>query len=329
MHPSFIGVDWGTSSFRAYLVANSGHMLKKLATPDGILGLNKADYPRALDAACGHWLKSWPQLAVLMCGMIGSSRGWLEVPYVSGPVGASELAGGSRRIPGVRRDIRIVPGISGRSFDASPDIMRGEETLLVGALKLSVTPNGLFCLPGTHCKWVRVDAGAIAAFSTFMTGELFSLLSKNSILAELIGEKPDAASVGQQPGAAFDDGVERAGSETGLLHQIFALRAGVLTGTLAATQLAETLSGLLIGAELAGMRQVLGQNSRPVTLISGSVLAKRYARALDVLGHQTVTLGADEVCVAGLYEIARDIGRAEPSGPYASLAALPPRPEPE
>ncbi len=327
MEPSFVGVDWGTSSFRAYLVAGSGRMLKKVAAPAGILGVKDADFAGALEAACGAWLNRWPRLPVLMCGMIGSSRGWFEVPYLSGPVAARELAEGSRRVPGARRDIRIVPGISGRSFDASPDIMRGEETLLIGALGSSVTPNGLFCLPGTHCKWVRVEDGAIAEFSTFMTGELFALLSEHSILSGLIAENPDAAPAGQQPGTAFDDGVERAGSETGLLHQLFALRAGVLTGSLAKSVVGETLSGLLIGAELAGMRRVLSHNRAPITVISGSVLAQRYGRALGVLGYETLMLDADEVCLAGLYAIARDVGRTEPSGPYASLVALPPEPE--
>lgn len=314
--PALIFVDWGTSSFRAYLMSETGKLIEKIARPSGILNVKNGDFAGTLEDHCNSWFEVWPNLPVLMCGMIGSAGGWVEVPYLSGKIGPRELAQGAQTVKDTKRDVRIIPGICGISFDGTPDVMRGEETLLIGALSTGSSDQGLFCLPGTHSKWVLVQDNEIAVFSTFMTGELYALLSSHSILSCMIVTN----STDQQP-EAFLNGVKKALNDSDLLHQLFTIRAEVLAGNAIAESTGEFLSGLLIGTELASMKNQLATYEQPITLIADDDLGLRYVQAIDVLGRSTKTIKSDKACMAGMLAIAREIAKLDDaSSGYAHFA---------
>ncbi|UPH70269.1 2-dehydro-3-deoxygalactonokinase [Abyssibius alkaniclasticus] len=289
-----IGVDWGTSSFRAYLLNDNGELLDRVSSPSGILNVPDRNFAAILDRNCGQW----PNVPTLMCGMIGSRNGWIEADYLSGLTGASELAAQLKEIENT--NIRIVPGISGQDFSGGPDVMRGEETLLVGALALGAPRDGLICLPGTHSKWVNLVSGRIAGFSTYLTGEVFALMRDRSILSPLMEENAIVWDRPQQN--AFVEGVEMARDSTGLLHQLFSLRARVLTGHPAASDLVARLSGLMIGAELLSIKPDNGTAS--VSLITSGAIGERYRMALEHLDIGVIEYDAELCCQRGLHDIA-------------------------
>lgn len=304
--PDLIGVDWGTSAFRAYLMTYDGQILDQTSKPCGLLNVADRQFAQVLENACGDWLAKWPGIRVLMCGMIGSQSGWQEAHYLTSIVGVPELAAKLTRIEGTAHNIQIVPGLAGRDFEGRPDVMRGEETILVGALTMGAPRNGYYCLPGTHSKWVNMVDGRIGGFSTYLTGEMFTLLRDQSILSPLIcGEDPDWSI---QIRDAFFAGVDMAREPSGLLHQLFSLRAGILTEEAEATSLSAKLSGLLIGAELAALGdKITGQ----ITLISSGVIAQRYQIALEHLGYSAHVLDADKCCQRGLVDIATTAATSE------------------
>ncbi len=191
--PFAIGVDWGTSSFRAWLLADDGAPLGAVHSASGITKVPNGDFAAVLREAIGGWRDAHPALPVMMCGMIGSRQGWQEAAYLSGSVSAEALAKGLMVLasdPGVR----IVPGLMSAGGEAGlPDVMRGEETILVGAMAAEANPDGWYCLPGTHSKWVQVVSREIRGFSTYVTGESFELYRRHSIVGPLIaaqGEGP-------------------------------------------------------------------------------------------------------------------------------------------
>lgn len=297
--PGLIGIDWGTSSFRAYLMTASGQLLDQVSDQTGILRVQDRDFAKVLTDACGSWLTAWPGIKILMCGMIGSRGGWKEALYLSGAVGVSELSADLTRVPGTKYDIEIVPGLAGRDFSGGPDVMRGEETTLVGALAMGAPRSGCFCLPGTHSKWVDLMDGRICRFSTYLTGEMFALLREQSILSPLMGEDDkDWCQVAQ---SAFLSGVDMAAEPSGLLHQVFSLRAGILTQETRNEALSAKLSGLLIGAELAVLNNA---GSKRIVLIATGGIGERYHAALRHQGYEPIIFDSEECCRRGLAEIA-------------------------
>jgi len=300
--PFMIGIDWGTSSFRAYLMDADGKLVDSISHKLGILNVPDQCYGAVLDDACEKWLKHWPNIPVLMCGMIGSRQGWCEAPYLTGDVGAAELSAALSVAEGHGRDIRIIPGLQGCAFGGGPDVMRGEETILLGALTLGAPQTGLYCLPGTHSKWVEVSNGKIGRFSTFLTGELFSMLCDKSILSALIEDNPGKPTV--ETDAAFLRGVELAFQGEGLLHQLFAIRARVLTDDIQGWATREILSGLLIGTELSSVHQRLGAAAEDIIILSAGKIGTYYEKALKSLGFSPQILDADDACRMGLYSIA-------------------------
>ncbi|WP_295809406.1 2-dehydro-3-deoxygalactonokinase, partial [uncultured Nitratireductor sp.] len=179
-------VDWGTSSFRLWLLDRQGAVLTESRSGEGMMHCAQAGFAAVLDAHLAR-VEAPTALPVLICGMAGARQGWLEAPYAKTPARLEELPERAVRIAKVERDVRILPGIA-LDDAAAPNVMRGEETQLLGAVK----PSGgaLVCMPGTHSKWVRVDAGAVTHFSTFMTGELFSVLTGHTILKHAV--EPDS-----------------------------------------------------------------------------------------------------------------------------------------
>ena len=239
---ALIGLDWGTTSCRAYLVGADGAVLDRVADGAGILKVENGAFGAALDTMVGRWDAALP---VLLSGMIGSRQGWVEAPYARCPAGADGVVKALATVDHGRRTISLVPGLSTEN-DAMPDVMRGEETQIFGALALSGQTDGLFLLPGTHSKWAYATGGRIASFRTFMTGEVFGALKDHTILGRLMNEGSDAEGFarGVREGAAV-------GSAGALLNRMFATRTYGLMDKLSGAALSDYLSGLLIGAEIA------------------------------------------------------------------------------
>jgi 2-dehydro-3-deoxygalactonokinase len=292
-----IGVDWGTSSFRAYLMDSSGTVEDQRSADLGILRVPESDFEAAFEAQLRPWLDAWPDAPVVMSGMIGSRQGWAEAPYVECPVGIEDLARGMTVLTTrTGRQVSIVPGVKWSGRDGVPDVMRGEETQVFGALEPASQGRQLFVLPGTHSKWAEVEEGRIESFATHMTGEVFAVLSEHSILGTLMERTGDDSD-------AFLLGVERAGTAGGLLHHLFGVRTLGLFGDVPASGLRSYLSGLLIGHEAIAAAGEAARVDGGVRVIASEALAELYSRALAALGTRaTVTSGA--VTARGLSRIA-------------------------
>jgi len=294
---ALVGIDWGTTSFRAYRLAADGGVLERRVAAAGILSVEPGGFPDALRREVGDWLEAAGSgVPVLLSGMIGSRQGWREAPYATCPAGLDDIASALAVVeaPGLPA-IRIVPGLSLRSPDGVPDVMRGEETQLFG-LDLGAGRHTV-CLPGTHSKWATVADGRIEGFATAMTGEVFAVLRGHSILGRLM-PAPNGAPAAFDT-AAFDRGLAAAARPGGLLHHLFAVRAHGLFGDLDAPALPDYLSGLLIGHEV----RALGRTDGPVHLVGSVALCDRYARALPgAIRH------GEDAAAAGLHRIARTAG---------------------
>lgn len=284
--PHLIVVDWGTSSLRGALLDEVGQVIEEKSAPLGIANVPNGDFADVFASLFSGWMTPAGTLC-LISGMAGSRQGWVEAPYVACPAGLDELA---QHLHWIEPDrIAIVPGLSDTQGDV-PDVMRGEEVQIFGAMRLAGLANGLFVLPGTHSKWATVRAGRVTGFRTFMTGEVYGLFGQHSILARTL----DADAPLDE--AAFRRGVARAANGEGLLHNAFGARALALFGHLSPAQSASYLSGLLIGEELG--RQTLPPSGE-VIVIGASALVARYALALGERGAKVRTFGA-EATWAGL-----------------------------
>ncbi|MBB5885148.1 2-dehydro-3-deoxygalactonokinase [Xanthomonas sp. LMG 8992] len=294
-----IVVDWGTSSLRGYRLDADGGILEQRRSDQGIAAC-QGRFPATLAALIDGWDGD-----VVLCGMIGSRNGWIELPYAPCPADAAALAASMQplqdpALPG--RTLWFVPGVASGA-DAVPDVMRGEETQLIGLLALLATESPAaeahhVCLPGTHSKWVTLRDRRIASVATMMTGELYALLRTHSLLARLMD-----ADDGAFDAAAFDAGVQRSGEPGGLLHHLFGVRSLGLFDRLSAAAAPSYLSGLLIGHELRA------QATLPpvVHLVGGSGLLARYAHALAALG-SAVRTHPEGLAARGLYRLAQQHG---------------------
>src|SRR5688500_17529434 len=263
-----IAIDWGTSSFRAYRLDAQGSILESRASNQGILNVAPGQFPAVLD----EQIRGWEEAPIVMSGMVGSRQGWAEAPYVPCPAGFDEIAASLLEVRWGPRRAWIVPGLSCRDATGVPDVMRGEETQILGC-----GVEGTVCLPGTHSKWVEVKNGRIERFSTFMTGEVYAVLKQHSILGRMMEE-------GKRDARAFREGIGRAGEPGGLLHHLFAVRTRGLMGELRAADSGSYLSGLLIGHEMRSFP------ARKMYLLGAAELVQTYAQAADVLGIETEAL---------------------------------------
>jgi len=311
---SLIGLDWGTSALRAYLFARDGRVIERARSDAGIQALRDAGFRAAFEAVCAPWLAARPDLPVIASGMIGSRQGWHEAPYVATPAGFAQLASGLLRIDrDAGRPFAIVPGVSTAPASGPADVMRGEETQVFGALSgdaASGRRRARVVLPGTHSKWVEVLDGQIVAFRTYLTGELYAVLSEHSIVGRLFPSRDDPAH-GRWATHAFSQGLERASADpAGLASLLFSVRAEGLLGRYPADALPSYLSGLLIGAEIAHARSDpmhAGPTSAPLTIVAAPELAQRYAFAFRRLGVDAAPAGG-EPAAAGLFAIATAAG---------------------
>ncbi len=318
--PYLIGVDWGSSCLRIYLISHAGEVLATRSSAQGCSSMNgsASAYQHSLQQLAGDWLEEYPEIELLACGMVGSKHGWQEVPYLTCPAGEQEIAAGVMTVTGDntgdssrQRLIKLVPGMAFSPANAAPDVMRGEETQVIGALTLRADCLAQSCLilPGTHSKWVHIENGKVTAFSTHMTGELFALLSQHSVLGRLMPQQknlPDPI--------AFARGVEdaRKGMHLGLGHQLFAVRTLGLMEILPPASLSDYLSGLLIGHEIqAGLiwRQAAGLESAPLLLLGDAALCGLYAQALSHCGVGDASI-LSNTAAAGLWAIARHTEQA-------------------
>jgi len=293
--PRLVALDWGTTSLRAYLLGDGGVVLERRAEPLGILQVPERDFHAAFDVTTAEWRERHPALPAIASGMIGSAQGWIEAPYTSLPADVDSVARALVAVPDA--GLRIVPGLAQR--DGAPDVMRGEETQLFGAMSTSrvLEDGGVAVLPGTHAKWARVSGRRIVGFTTYMTGELFAVLARHSILGRLGAPRADDV----EPGAAFARGVRHARDASGgLASVLFSARSAVLAGDLPAEDSVEYLSGMLIGDEI---RAGLAAGDQPRMLIGEPALCARYAAAFAEFGVGEIAVIGDSA-PAGLWEIA-------------------------
>ncbi|GIK85091.1 MAG: MFS transporter [Betaproteobacteria bacterium] len=297
---ALIAVDWGTTSARAALVDRDATTLRVREAPLGIQAVRDGRFGDALAALLGDW-QSLP-LPRLAAGMIGSRQGWVEAPYLDCPAAVDDLALRLARTPG--GELAIVPGVTTRGADGLPDVMRGEETQLLGAAGADETM--LAVLPGTHSKWAHVVARRIAGFTTFMTGELYAVLLAHSILGRLA--QPADPATAQ---AAFARGVAQGLHDDGsLAHAAFGARSLALAAELAGPDVPEWLSGLLVGHEVRHARAWARARSLPferVRVIGADALVSRYRTALAHAGVASEA-GPADAAVRGLVHIARRAG---------------------
>ncbi len=300
MSADFAAIDWGTSSFRLWLMTRKGQVLDECRGPEGMQHCIEAGFAEVLDRYMTQ-VGAAPDLPVLICGMAGARQGWFEAPYADLPAEVAQLAGLVVRLPhglAGARDIRMMPGLAQRD-PACPDVMRGEETQLAGLAKAG--HEGLVCMPGTHCKWARLEGGAVTGFQSFLTGELFSLLSGYSILRHAMPEKGRILPDDPAFTAALDEALA---DPAAFMGQLFPIRAGQLLGFRSPEESFARLSGLLIGAEVG--RQVAG-NSAPVILVGQEGLGALYAEALRRSGTELVLANAEEATRDALLAAATEI----------------------
>jgi 2-dehydro-3-deoxygalactonokinase len=280
---TLLGIDWGTSNRRAYLMQRGGAVLARHHDDQGLLAVQGkfAESLAALRAA----MKVDPQVPVVMAGMVGSASGWQEVPYLDASVPLTELARHLAPLAG-HPGCAIVPGYC-RRVDGV-DVMRGEETQLLGAMALGIG-EGWIVLPGTHSKWVQVQAGVITELATFMTGELFAMLGASGTLAGMMAQ-------GEDDEQAFRDGLDEARRGKPLSNALFGVRARVVAGVAPARSARSFLSGLLIGTEFVNARQQQGA----ITVIASKALSARYASAAERFGLQARIADPDDIFCAAL-----------------------------
>ncbi|MFN3668230.1 MAG: 2-dehydro-3-deoxygalactonokinase [Brevundimonas sp.] len=279
---AFIGIDWGSTNLRGWLLDAEGGGLDARAAPSGAAGLRADDFAPTLD----RLIEGWPALPVLACGMVGSRQGWIEAPYVPSPASAATLAAALIAAPG-RPDVRIVPGVALTDADgALVDVMRGEETQTLG---LDADDAALLLCPGTHAKWIESADGEIRDFQTFMTGELNALLGRHSVLRHSVGGEA-------VPDRTFLAAVREMLDGGALSAALFSVRVGSLDGRLSPAAAASRLSGLVIGAEIAAGVARFGR--QPLSIIGDGGLIAFYATALKEAGRPDVRPvdGAGAVC---------------------------------
>lgn len=300
---ALIAVDWGTTRCRAMLLDRNGDVLAEADSADGIGALGGAGHEEAFQAL----VASWPKVPAIMAGMVGSRQGWREAPYVTVPTTAETLAAGLLTFQAAdHRPMAIVPGLVLRSEARDGDVIRGEETQLVGLIEEEPDFEGIAILPGTHSKWAAISKGQITTFQTFMTGEMFDLLTRKSFLRHSVAEDADDIA----GSAHFALAVRRSVLE-GLpfLSAVFSVRVRQLLDGVSGDDNLAYLSGLVIGGEIASARQIgLLEGDLPIRIIGSRTLARSYNAAFHVAGHAAEARDGSALVRRGLVRLARANG---------------------
>lgn len=309
--PTLIAIDWGTSNLRAALLNADGQAIESRSTPGGVMAVKDGLFAEALSQLCGDWMQAYP-CALIASGMVGSRQGWKEAPYLDCPASIDKAAknltpieinlqgGGSRRL-------YIAPGLRFQEASGVYDVMRGEETQIWGA---NISPNSCCILPGTHSKWAWTgQRGEILRFQTWMTGELFGLHTKHGILGRLMQAGPESL-------VSFESGVRLGLSQSAKAnHVVFAARTAGLMEQVPTHQLADYLSGILIGLEVAGgMNELSNASAQTLTLIGDDGLCERYGLALKIAGLNWERSEADAT-TRGQWLIAKQAGLLPTNAP--------------
>jgi len=289
----WVAVDWGTSNLRAWGIDASGEIAFSRSSPDGMSRLTREQYPSVLTGL----LTEVPEhVDVLICGMAGARQGWLEAPYLDAPADLRTLSNGAvtPEMPGEQFSPSILPGVCQREVGAE-DVMRGEETQLLGLSALVPGFSGLVIMPGTHSKWAILEGTTLQRFSSAMTGEIFELLRVHSVLRHSLGGELD----GEERDIGFDAGVALGlDRPERLTATLFKVRAGALLSGRSTAWCAGFLSGLLIGTEIGGQRDWIGASEIP--LIGSVGLCSLYQGALARIGAQSRIIDATDATLAGL-----------------------------
>ena len=289
-----LALDWGTTSFRAYLFDDQRKIVESITTSAGIMQCDKG-FEDVYYEQIGHWLSQYEKIPVIASGMITSQQGWVETPYLPCPASLDDLSKNLTRHQTVKGDtVHFVSGVS--QSKPTPNIMRGEETQMAGM----DTPSSLAAiLPGTHSKWIRMEGDTIIYFSTFMTGEIFATLIQHTILGRLLtdGTDPEAFAAGVREGFSGE------GETGGILSKLFGARAMPLLGLMNPEGIRDYISGLLLGTEIQeAIKSGFGDNVTP-KICGSAQLAERYRTALDLCAVKTEVV-EDELAAYGLMRIA-------------------------
>lgn len=288
-------VDWGTSSFRLWLTDARGQVIGESRSDEGMMACTISGFAPVLAKHLAA-LNARDDLPVVICGMAGARQGWQEAPYISLPTALDRLAEHALRVAGQTRDIRILPGLAQQQAH-NANVMRGEETQLAGIA--ATLPDGLICMPGTHSKWTRLQQGAVTQFSTFMTGEVFAVLSEHSILKHAVDK--DIGFDEKTP--AFMRAVDKALHDlSDTWASIFSIRAAQLLGFEEKSDGAAHLSGLLIGAEIASAKQNYGAGN--IGLVASGTLSQLYRSVLTQAGFNITLYDGETAVRQGLFQAA-------------------------
>ncbi len=285
MTSRYIAIDWGSTNLRAWLYQDD-QCLESRQSEAGVTRLNGHSPAAVFSEITTGWRDS--ATPVVMAGMVGSNVGWKVAPYLPVPVDFSTIG---QQLTSVGDKVWIIPGLC-VSRDDNQNVMRGEETQLLGARMIA--PSSIYVMPGTHCKWVQADRQQINDFRTVMTGELHYLLLRHSLVGAGLPEQVSA------PGA-FNAGLERGLHSPDILPRLFEVRASHVLGSLPREQVGEFLSGLLIGAEVATLSERF--RDPQVTIVGGEALANRYQQALSAIGRQTTVVSGDNAFQTGVRSI--------------------------
>ena len=280
---ALVAVDWGTTNRRGYLLDGNGAILDARKDDLGLVNVKDGRFQEAFEILTAPWIETCGAMPALLSGMVGATKGWTEAPYCPLPAGLDELAGSLERAPSDDQ-IWIVPGVSTRDRIGVADVIRGEEIQAIAAG--GQEDSSLIVVPGTHSKWVHVREGRIIEFTTFMTGDLFGAILNHTVISQLRVKD----SIGDQN--AFALGVDVGFSHNGeLTHVLFGARTRVLFGELAPDAVSDYLSGLLIGAEIAGALSAHGPDVSSVKLIGSEHLCETYRMALESRGAKVSVVG--------------------------------------
>ena len=286
----WIAVDWGSSNLRVWALDKRYQILDSLSSSDGMLSLETGEFEPLLSEQISNWIADDVNIPVLCCGMVGAKQGWLEAPYATVPYNLMQETDSVKVVCSDNRlDVRILGGLKQNN---PADVMRGEETQIRGFLSVFSDFDGIVCLPGTHTKWVHVSAGEVVSFRTFISGELFALMSEYSVLKHSVNSD---GWIDQEFKSAVSESIS---NPQKIFSDFFKLRADDLLNKVAKSVLRSRLSGYIIGAELAGAKPYwLGQN---VVILADNNLSKTYKAALEGQGIFAQEVDATKCTLDGL-----------------------------
>jgi 2-dehydro-3-deoxygalactonokinase len=302
--PALLACDWGTTNLRAWTLDEGGRIVAHKEFPLGVSKLRPGEAAARFQDEVQPGLGA-VGLPAILCGMVGSNLGWTTAPYADCPAGLADLARSLVAVEAHAAWVRIVPGLRCEGIAGAPDVIRGEETQLLGWVAQDparASGRHVVCHPGTHAKWAIIEDGRVVRFVTAMTGELYAVLSRHSVL------KSDAPA---DDDAAFHEGLAAAGEGDALAARLFTTRARVVGGDRAAESTPSYLSGLLIGAEVAAMPKLLGLSPQtPIALLGDTGLCDLYAKALRRRGASFETFDGEPAALAGLFALYQQGERA-------------------